>query len=743
MKESREETGESTIKHPVSHTHPFSLSLSLSHPLPTFSWCVSHDLASRWYNRLLGRNQNDPQVVVRRRRANQANRPNIGRALVGLARDRPAEPGRPEQAEEITWARLLGLDGTYRFLEHVVWLIFLVSALIISFIFVPYQIGRLAAAITSLWDLLGIVTWKGAIATFIGYIIVCCIIIAFYYGMGWIKLPRVRSILGVTYVAIKVGMILAVEAGVFPLMCGWWIDICALSLFGSTMSARQDSLRRAPGTVTFLHWLAGMIFIFYLASFVMLLREVLRPGVLWFLRNLNDQNFHPVQEMIGLPMQRHLRRFIMSCLMFGVCVMFALLIPNRVVSFLFPSFLPLNLTLASSISPIREIQLELILLQFVVPTLLEHGNSRAGLKFIIKHWANLSAALFGLQSYLLDKPQTGGDVIDIHENVLLHIPAEPNPDNPAPNGPVYDGIQVLGPGFAPFKPYLRPRFFYVRVVGFLVFTALVAISASVASITLPVSVGRLLMSLVGVTQAPDIYTAAIGLYTVWLFFRVAGTLMQYTSQGVSTLTKQISVWALQGVKCVVVGFLLLVVIPLLLGHVVDLVIITPLRVPSDRTPLFYPSTEWALGLLHAKCICGAIWLTNIRFKHTLDQVYQAGVRNLDLTFVCKSVAWPVIVILSLAITLPYITFMGLAPLTGLPYEQCLLVYRYFFPTLLAVLVVAALVLLVVRQVNKLYENVKNERYLVGRQLVNYMTTPEETGVTIVEDSDPVQESGQQ
>lgn len=48
----------------------------------------------------------------------------------------------------------------------------------------------------------------------------------------------------------------------------------------------------------FLHWLAGMIFIFYLASFVMLLREVLRPGVLWFLRNLNDQNFHPINEVL-------------------------------------------------------------------------------------------------------------------------------------------------------------------------------------------------------------------------------------------------------------------------------------------------------------------------------------------------------------------------------------------------------------------------------------------------------------
>ena len=53
------------------------------------------------------------------------------------------------------------------------------------------------------------------------------------------------------------------------------------------------------------------------------------------------------------------------------------------------------------------------------------------------------------------------------------------------------------------------------------------------------------MSLVGVTQAPDIYTAAIGLYTLWLFFRVANTLVQYTSQGISTLTAQISVWTLQ------------------------------------------------------------------------------------------------------------------------------------------------------------------------------------------------------
>ena len=47
------------------------------------------------------------------------------------------------------------------------------------------------------------------------------------YKMVCMSVCRVRSILGVMYVAIKVGLILAVEAGIFPLLCGWWIDICA------------------------------------------------------------------------------------------------------------------------------------------------------------------------------------------------------------------------------------------------------------------------------------------------------------------------------------------------------------------------------------------------------------------------------------------------------------------------------------------------------------------------------------
>ena len=51
---------------------------------------------------------------------------------------------------------------------------------------------------------------------------------------------------------------------------------------------RLQSFTTAPWASVFIHWLIGMVYVFYFASFVILLREVLRPGVLWFLRYCNN-----------------------------------------------------------------------------------------------------------------------------------------------------------------------------------------------------------------------------------------------------------------------------------------------------------------------------------------------------------------------------------------------------------------------------------------------------------------------
>lgn len=56
--------------------------------------------------------------------------------------------------------------------------------------------------------------------------------------------------------------------------------------------------------------------------------------------------------------------------------------------------------------------------------------------------------------------------------------------------------------------------------------------------------------------------------------------------------------------------------------------------------------------------------------HLSTQMYQAGVRNLNLTFVVKEIAWPVILVLSLCIAIPYVTFMGVFPLLGMWVVYC-------------------------------------------------------------------------
>ena len=53
-------------------------------------------------------------------------------------------------------------------------------------------------------------------------------------------------------------------------------------------------------------------------------------------------------------------------------------------------------------------------------------------------------------------------MVDVHGTIIREVPFEPNHE-----GPIYTGrLQVLGAGFAPFKPYLRPRYFYFRVSYF-------------------------------------------------------------------------------------------------------------------------------------------------------------------------------------------------------------------------------------------------------------------------------------
>ncbi|XP_063308004.1 E3 ubiquitin-protein ligase MARCHF6 isoform X1 [Pelobates fuscus] len=629
-------------------------------------------------------------------------------------------------AEELTWERMLGLDGSLVFLEHVFWVVSLNTLFILVFAFCPYHIGHFSVVGLGFEDYVRASHFEGLITTIVGYVLLAVTLILCHGLAAVVRFQRSRRLLGICYIVVKVSLLVVVEIGVFPLICGWWLDICSLEMFDATLKDRELSFQSAPGTTMFLHWLVGMVYVFYFASFILLLREVLRPGVLWFLRNLNDPDFNPVQEMIHLPIYRHLRRFILSVIVFGSIVLLMLWLPIRIIKNMLPTFLPYNVMLYSD-APVSELSLELLLLQVVLPALLEQGHTRQWLKGLVRAWTVTAGYLLDLHSYLLgDQEENENNVNQQAANNNQH--ARNNNAAPVVGEGLHAAHQAILQQGGPvgFQPYRRPIKFPLRIFLLIIFMCITLLIASLICLTLPVFAGRWLMSFwTGTAKIHELYTAACGLYVCWLTIRAVTVLVAWMPQGRRVILLKVKEWSLmvsppEIMKTLIVALLLAGVVPLLLGLLFELVIVAPLRVPLDQTPLFYPWQDWALGVLHAKIIA-AITLMGPQWwlKTVIEQVYANGIRNIDLHFIIRKLAAPVISVLLLSLCIPYIIAAGIVPYIGVTPEMQNLVQRRIYPFLLMVVILMGILSFQIRQFKRLYEHIKNDKYLVGQRLVNY------------------------
>ncbi|XP_049540682.1 E3 ubiquitin-protein ligase MARCHF6 [Anopheles darlingi] len=656
-------------------------------------------------------------------------------------------------AEELTWERLLGLDGSMVFLEHVFWVVSLNTAFIVIFAFVPYSIGNF------LISFLGIITpgkplmhFHGLLTTLLGYCVIGITLVKLHAIARFLRWRRQRRILGLCYIVVKVSLLSVVEIGVLPLVCGWWLDICSLPMFDATLKDRKASFKAAPGTSLFIHWMFGMVYVYYFASFIVLLREVLRPGVLWFLRNLNDPDFSPIQEMIHLSILRHTRRLISSAIIFGSAVLLMLWAPIQILKSFWPTFLPYTL---SGDAEVNELSLQLLLLQFVLPGFFEQSHTRIWLKGLVRIWCNVVARLLGIKSYLLgvevrpneddppaaarqQQPEAGAGLAAAHQAILLR-------DVP------------IG-----FQPYERPRLFAIRLIGLLVLMCISLAIGSLAILTIPVWIGRYGMALgsVGTNITPpvavpaaevdvaaeggagvaadggvggatvepsprphELYTAAIGTYLCWLLSRGIAVAVNLFPQGREAVIARIRHWmsiATSYAMAAIVFVHMLGVIPLMFGLLLELVVVIPLRVPRDQTPVLFLWQDWALGVLYTKIACALTLMgPDWALKRAIEQAYRDGLRDMNLRFIIRELGVPVITCFGLALAIPYVIAHSILPLFFTNPLTRTLIARQIYPFFLLIAFVIGIVVLQVRQFKNLYVAIKNDKYLVGQRLVNY------------------------
>ena len=129
-----------------------------------------------------------------------------------------------------------------------------------------------------------------------------------------------------------------------------------------------------------------------------------------------------------------------------------------------------------------ELSLELLLLQVVLPALLEQSHTRTWLKALVRGWCQVVAWLLDLQSYLLRDQSENPEPAAIEE-----------PQHPDLGAAHQAMIQREAP--TDFQPYVRPRWFHARLIGLLLCVCVSLVIASLIAMTLPVWLGRRVMAL--------------------------------------------------------------------------------------------------------------------------------------------------------------------------------------------------------------------------------------------------------
>ena len=215
--------------------------------------------------------------------------------------------------DEVPLEELFGLVGPLGHLfDNLVWITIFNGIAIFMFAFIPCVIGSAHVGLLTDWPV-----QSTAISAGVGYFYV--IAAAFLYLS--IKNPAQQSltsrILTFFSVFIKVCTLLVCEVVICPLLSGWWLDVCSLELQNSTLRDHKAFFYSHTWTSSFLHWFVGMLFMHNFAGFVGVMRDVLRPGVLWFFRDPNDPAFHPLKQMLELPLATYSRRLLLITIMYG------------------------------------------------------------------------------------------------------------------------------------------------------------------------------------------------------------------------------------------------------------------------------------------------------------------------------------------------------------------------------------------------------------------------------------------
>lgn len=256
-------------------------------------------------------------------------------------------------------------------------------------------------------SLKGTITEK-VIAVIAGYFIFTCLG-AIYLRVRKLRDPPaghdnterlVRDILRQAGAVLKVVVIISIELIAFPIFCGTLIDLACLPLFPhATIASRILFAQKFTFTATFLHWFAGTLYMFHFAMFVSMCRDLVRAGTLYFIRDPNDPQFHPIREILERPTLHQLRKIGVSGVIYALLIFLCFGVVVKVVDICGAAsgVLPLHI---STMEPVFEVPVDLLMSHIAIPLTAHFVKPSKIITSAWKWWFHITARTLRLSSFL-------------------------------------------------------------------------------------------------------------------------------------------------------------------------------------------------------------------------------------------------------------------------------------------------------------------------------------------------------
>ncbi|KAI8985147.1 hypothetical protein BDB01DRAFT_100095 [Pilobolus umbonatus] len=464
-----------------------------------------------------------------------------------------------------------------------------------------------------------------------------------------VRAASTNEILRQQGVFLKVLTFILTEIVLFPLICGILLDISTLPLFKDcTFHDRLVFVSMNPFSGTFLHWFAGTGFIFNFSVFISLVREVVRPGVLWFIRDPKDLQFQPVQDIVNQPLLVLLKKL----WTFAVIYFMLIMVGMGVVTLFVSKYASIYPIIWSFNIPISTLPIDLVAIHLLLSYTINYIVPREQAKQAVNTWWHIVSKQLRLTSFMFggkyEEEEIRGhhswkewvfgtrsdkrspitdevDIFNITESIVYkkggfaRVPAYDNvpiftnrrmivPVNPITFQPLNRMEKATGhpatsqPGNESIDTIVvyLPPYFKLRIMIFLFLIWLTA-SILVCSVSIvPLLLGRHLLSKVIIPDKPvhDFYAFTAGAYAMIMMSSSLNWIVQKHKTledghcidivSIRDYLAQVTYRIFMFLKMVTVSGIL---IPFLVGLILDLYIFTPLRLSKYKDAVVINLTE--------------------------------------------------------------------------------------------------------------------------------------------------------